>query len=113
MRLHLEMVMAKLVFALAIATLILPGASHAQATLDMTQVTCANYLAMSPDQSRIFSAWMSGWYNQKFGYTTVGFDDFGGNVASVQQWCAGNPPATIMAALDRSIPRPGPPTGQI
>jgi hypothetical protein len=48
------MVMRKLVFALAIATLILPGASHAQATLDMTQVTCANYLAMSPDQARIF-----------------------------------------------------------
>jgi len=113
MRLHLEMVMGKLVFALAIATLILPGASHAQATLDMTQVTCANYLAMSPDQARIFSAWMSGWYNQKFGYTTVGIDDFGRNVASVRQWCAGNQQSTIMAALDRSSPQPGSPTGQI
>ena len=109
----LEMVMGKFVFALTTATLILPSGGHAQATLDMTQVTCANYLAMSPDQARIFSAWMSGWYNQKFGYTTVGFDDFGRNVASVRQWCAGNPQATIMAALDRSAPQAGPPTGQI
>jgi hypothetical protein len=100
------MVMGKLVFALAIATLILPGASHAQATLDMTQVTCANYLAMSPDQARIFSAWMSGWYNQKFGYTTVGIDDFGRNVASVRQWCAGNQQSTIMAAWTAQVHNP-------
>jgi len=105
--------MGKLLFALATAISILPGTGHAQATLDMTQVTCANYLAMPPDQARIFSAWMSGWYNQKFGYTTVGFDDFGRNVSSVRQWCTGNPSATIMAALDRSIPQPGPPTGQV
>ena len=105
--------MGKLVFVLAIAISMLPRSAHAQATLDMTQVTCANYLAMPPDQARIFSAWMSGWYNQKFGYTTVGFDDFGRNVSSVRQWCTGNPQATIMAALDRSIPQPGPPTGQV
>jgi hypothetical protein len=105
--------MGKFAYALAIAISILPNGGHAQATLDMTQVTCANYLAMPPDQARIFSAWMSGWYNQKFGYTTVGFDDFARNVASVRQWCTGNPQATIMAALDRSMPQPGPPTGQI
>jgi len=73
--------MRKLAFGLALAISILPSAGHAQATLDMTQVTCANYLAMSPDQARVFSAWMSGWFNQRWGYTTVGFDDFGRNVA--------------------------------
>ena len=104
--------MRKLIFGLALATLILPGAGHAQVTLDMTQVTCANYLAMPPSQARLFSAWMSGWFNQRFGYVTVGFDDFARNIASVSQWCASNPPATIMAALGRSTPQPAP-TGQI
>ena len=104
--------MRKLVFGLALATLILPSAGHAQVTLDMTQVTCANYLAMPPSQARVFSAWMSGWFNQRFGYVTVGFDDFARNIASVSQWCAGNPQATIMAALGRSTPQPAP-TGQI
>ncbi|MGC2081004.1 MAG: hypothetical protein WA728_34335 [Xanthobacteraceae bacterium] len=55
-------------------------------TLDMTQVTCANYLAMSSDQAHVFSAWISGWFNQKFGYITVGFDDFSRNVVSIRQW---------------------------
>ena len=104
--------MRKLVFGLALATSILPSAGHAQVTLDMTQVTCANYLAMPPSQARVFSAWMSGWFNQRFGYVTVGFDDFARNIASVSQWCAGNPQATIMAVLGRSTPQPAP-TGQI
>ena len=105
--------MRKLVFGLALATSLVPSAGHAQVTLNMTQVTCANYLAMSPSQARVFSAWMSGWFNQRFGYITVGFDDYARNVASVRQWCTGNPEATIMSALERSIPQPGPPTGQI
>jgi hypothetical protein len=33
-------------------------------------VTCAQYLAMPPEQSSVFAAWMSGWYNQKMGYTS-------------------------------------------
>jgi hypothetical protein len=109
------MVMGKLAFVIVIAIAIatLPGAGHAQEREDMTQVTCTNYLIMSPDMARTFSAWMSGWYNQKFGYTTVGLDDYDKNVASVRQWCTDNPQATIMAALNRSVPQPGPPTGLI
>jgi hypothetical protein len=106
------MVMGKFAFALAIGISILPGTGHAQEKEDMTQLTCTNYLMMSPDLARIYSAWMSGWYDQKFGYTTIGLDDFAKNVAGVRQWCTDNPQATIMAALDHSIPQPGPPTGQ-
>jgi len=91
--------MRKLDFGLAVAISILPTVGHAQATLDTTQVTCASYVAMSPDQARIFSAWISGWFNQKWGYTTVGFEDFGRNVASVRQWCTGNPQATGLGAF--------------
>jgi HdeA/HdeB family len=110
----LEILMRRLTFSFVVAISILaPSAGHAQATLNMTQVTCANYLAMSPDQARVFSAWMSGWFNQRWGYITVGFEDFARNVASVRQWCTGNPQATIMGALEHSIPQPGPPTGQI
>ena len=100
--------MSKLVFVLAIAISMLLGTAHAQERQDMTEVTCTNYLIMSPNMSRTFSAWMSGWYNQKFGYTTIGLDDYDKNVASVRQWCTDNPQATIMAALDRSVPQPAP-----
>jgi HdeA/HdeB family len=98
--------------ALLVAALILwgmpSGSSHAQATLDMTRVTCADYLAMPPDRSEIFSAWMSGWFNQRLGYVSVGLSDFQRNVASIKQWCTTSPAATIMGALESSRIAPAP-----
>ena len=105
--------MRKVLLCAVVAITFAPGASQAQVTLDMSRVTCADYLAMSPAQTGIFSAWMSGWFNHKWGYTTVGFDDFARNVASVRQWCTTSPRGTVMAALDRSIPQPAPPGAQV
>jgi hypothetical protein len=105
--------MCKLLMWLAAVLVIAPGSARAQATIDLSQVTCADYLAMTPGQSRIFSAWGSGWFNHRFGYVTVGLDDYAKNVASIQQWCTGNPRVTVMSALERTIIQPGPPRGQI
>jgi hypothetical protein len=99
--------MRKLVCCLALAATIVPGSGHAQVTIDMTRVTCAEYLAMSPDQARVFSAWMSGWFNQKLGYVWVDMGDYAKNVASVRQWCATFPRETVMSGLERSNPRKG------
>jgi HdeA/HdeB family len=99
----LKTLMLGLVCGLAPTASLLPNAGHAKVTLDMTQMTCASYLAMSPSQARVFSAWMSGWFNQ-----ITGSDDFARNTASISQWCSGNPQATIMADLERSTPQPAP-----
>ena len=58
--------MRKLICGLALAATLVPGAAHAQMTLDMSRINCAEYLAMPADRSEIFSAWMSGWFNQRF-----------------------------------------------
>jgi hypothetical protein len=102
----------KLLISLVVAATITPDSSQAQVTIDMSRITCADYVAMSASQARIFSAWMSGWFNHKWGYTTMGLDDFARNVASVRQWCTTSPQATVMGALERSIPQPAP-GGQI
>ena len=105
--------MRKLMLGLVLAVAIAPVSGHAQMTIDMTRVTCADYLAMPPDRADIFSAWMSGWFNQRFGYVSVGMNDFERNIASVRQWCTMNQQRTIMAALEQSPPQPGPPGGQV
>jgi hypothetical protein len=102
------MTMRKVLLCLAVAMTFTPGSSQAQVTLDMSRITCADYVGMLPAQARIFSAWMSGWFNHKWGYTTMGLDDFASNVASVRQWCTASPQATVMGALERSIPQPAP-----
>ena len=97
--------MKKLVFCLTLAAAMASAVAHAQVTIDMSRVTCAQYLAMPPAQSADFSAWMSGWFNQKNGYVFVDLNAYARNVANVKSWCASNPAQTVMAGLQRSTTR--------
>ena len=60
---------------------LVPSIGQAQVMVEMPLVTCAQYLAMPPEQSSIFAAWMSGWYNQKMGYTYIDIQAYERNVA--------------------------------
>ena len=88
--------------ALLFAIVMLPSAAHAQLIIDMNRLTCAQFLAMSPQQERIYSAWMSGWFNQKTGYAWVDLNAYERNFANVRQWCATSPGQTVMEGLKRS-----------
>ena len=79
-----------------------PATSHAQIAVDMSRLMCGQYLAMSPDQSRIYAAWMSGWFNQKMGTTYVNFEAYERNVESVKAWCGTNPNELVMTGLQRA-----------
>ena len=60
-----------LVLCLTVGGAFLPSIGRTQVMIDMSKVTCADYLAMPPNQARTFSAWMSGYFNQKLGYAWV------------------------------------------
>ena len=94
--------MRKLIFGLALATSILPSASHAQVTLDMTKVTCANYLAMSPSQARTFSAWMSGYFRASRSEPVFDFQRFANNKKAVGNYCKKYGGETLMSAIQKS-----------
>jgi hypothetical protein len=92
-------------FGLASAAALVSSAAQAQGKsegkVDMARITCAEYLAMSPRDDAIFSAWMSGWFNQKKGYVTLDLDVYKRNVSSVKAWCANNPTQSVMASIER------------
>jgi len=79
-----------------------PTKSQAQYAINMSLVTCTQYLALPPERSRIFSAWMSGWFNQKTGYTYVNLEAYARNVENVKAWCAANPGELVMTGLQRA-----------
>jgi hypothetical protein len=91
--------MKKTAIILAMATMCAPSVSRAQIVIDMGKVTCSEYLAMTPEGEKVFSAWMSGWFNQKKGFTTVDLDAYARNVANVKKWCAANPKDSVMGGL--------------
>ena len=87
--------------------------AHAQITYDVSKVSCADYTAMDPVASQDFSAWMSGWFNQRANDTTLNLEGYHKNVANVQAWCASNPKANLMAGLEAAAAKakngvPGP-----
>ena len=90
------------IYGLTLAAALAPSLANAQVKIDMTLVTCAQYLAMPPDQAADFAAWMSGWFNQKNGYVWVNLQAYARNVANVKAYCASNPGDTVMAALQRA-----------
>lgn len=87
------------------AVAIMPAFAQAQVLVDMTRITCGEYATLPPEQSRIFSAWMSGWFNQKTGYAWVDLNAYERNVANVRQFCATYPNEMVMTALQRATSR--------
>jgi len=93
---------SKFVLGLAVAGAVASPAARAQVVIDMSRVTCADYLAMTPEQSRVFSAWMSGYFNQKTGYTWIDLGAYERNIANIKQWCASYPQEKVMTGLERA-----------
>ena len=87
---------------LVVGTMLVPSIGQAQMMVEMPLVTCAQYLAMPPEQSSVFAAWMSGWFNQKMGYTYVNLEAYARNVANMRAWCASNPGELVMTGLQRA-----------
>ena len=87
----------------AFAISLLPVAANAQITIDMGAIRCDQYLAMSPAQSRDFSAWMSGWFSYQTRRTFVDLVWHQSNIAKLKAWCQFHPQEGVMAGLQREI----------
>ena len=94
--------MKKLAYGVAIVGAIAPSLAQAQLKIDMTLVSCAQYVAMPPDQAANFAAWMSGWFNRKQGYAWINLEAYARNVANVKAYCVANPNEKVMNALQRA-----------
>jgi hypothetical protein len=93
---------SKFVWCLALVGIMVPSIGRAQLMVNMSLVTCTQYLAMPPEQSSVFSAWMSGWFNQKTGYTYINLQAYARNLENVKAWCASNPGELVMTGLQRA-----------
>jgi hypothetical protein len=89
--------------SVALAISLLPLAAKAQLTINMKQIKCDQYLAMSPDMSRDFSAWMSGWFSYQTRRTFVDLALHQTNIANVKAWCQYHPQESVMTGLQNAI----------
>jgi hypothetical protein len=89
-------------WVVALLVIVMQTTGRAQVAINMSRVTCADYLAMTPEQSDVFGAWVGGYFNQKTGYTWIDLGAQRRNVASVKAWCAAYPSEFVMTGLARA-----------
>jgi hypothetical protein len=90
-----------LALALGVAGTIASCPAHAQLKIDVSRVTCTEFLAMQPDQARAFSGWMSGYFNQKSGRAVIDFAVYEITLVQLKEWCVSHPENVVMKALER------------
>lgn len=88
--------------ALVLAAGGIPSSASAQLSVRMGDIKCEQYLAMSPEQSRNFSSWLSGWYSYQTGKTTIDLVSHQKNIAKIKDWCKFNRRETVMSGLNRA-----------
>ncbi len=91
---------------LALAAVLCCGTSavQAQVMVDMSKMTCGDYRKLPPHTAKVVTAWMSGWANQKRGFNKVDLTAHPQNVAAVERYCNFNSGATLMSAIEKSLP---------
>jgi hypothetical protein len=88
---------------MAFAISLLSVTANAQLTIDMNAIQCSQYLAMSPEMSRDFSAWMSGWFSYQTRRTFVDLLLHQKNIANLKAWCQYHPQDSVMTGLQTAI----------
>ena len=76
--------------------------TRAQAMIDMTMITCKQYLELDRDRQDIVASWMSGYFNAARNNAVLDTARFERNKKAVTTHCRRNRAETLMSAIQRS-----------
>jgi acid stress chaperone HdeB len=76
--------------------------ARAQAVIDMTMITCKQYLESPRDRQDIIASWMSGYFNAARNNAVLDTSRFERNKATVTSYCKRNRAETLMSAIQRN-----------
>lgn len=76
--------------------------ARAQVVLDMTMLTCRQYLEADKARQDLIAAWMSGYFNAAKNNPVFNTTLFTSNRNRVTAYCKKHRPETLMSAIQRS-----------
>ena len=94
-----EKIRSDLVDAAARAFAVLPA--RAQVTIDVSKITCQQYVLFTVADPRDIAMWLSGYYNSKRNNTVLDTQEFRERARKVMEYCQLNPKTTVMEAVER------------
>ena len=93
---RLIVVVTGLIFGLGLAS-----DARAQVTLDVSKVTCDQYVGYKITNPQNIAIWLSGYYNGKRGNTIVDTQGLAAHAKKLQDFCLRNPATPVMQATER------------
>jgi acid stress chaperone HdeB len=87
-----------LMVAATIFALELPSESRAQVTLDLSKVTCDQFMGYKITDPQNIAIWLSGYYNGMRGNTVVDTQGLDTNFKKLRDFCLRNPATSVMEA---------------
>ncbi len=86
---------------LALATLPLP--SQAQVKVDMSNMTCGDWLGYTPEQQNFVRYWLSGYYSAAANMPVLNYKRLQANTAKLAAFCKKNKSNTLATAIKKAI----------
>jgi acid stress chaperone HdeB len=89
-----------------VAAAMMAGAAmpaKAQVVLEMSAVTCEDYLKSNPEEQDILASWLSGYYHASKNVATVDLRKAKANVKVVTKYCKANKKETLMNAVEKKL----------
>lgn len=91
---------ASILFAATVALLSVPA--HAE-VLDLSTLTCEQFLKGGDDEIKMVLTWMDGWYKGDQDEAIIDTDVFVENAKKFGQFCAANPTISIVNAAEKIL----------
>ena len=77
--------------------------AQAQTTIDISKITCEQWLAFKVADPDHIALWLSGYFNGRRDNTVVEVQSFKKNIDSVRELCIRSPNMLIMKAVENKI----------
>jgi len=95
-----RLVQAWVVLSLS-AVAVMPA--HAQVTIDVSKITCEQYILFRVADPHDIAMWLSGYYNSKRNNTVLDTQEFRDHAQKVMDYCQLNLKTTVMDAVEKVL----------
>jgi acid stress chaperone HdeB len=98
-----EIIMKSTGAILLAAALVLPSVPAHAVVLDLSTMTCKQFIEGSPDEIKMVLTWMDGWYKGDSDEAIIDTDVFVANAKKFGTFCAANPSISIVNAAEKIL----------
>ena len=95
--------MLRIVLAAASAAAIAFASPTFAANVDLSTITCKQFLALDKDNIAVYITWLDGYYKEENDPPVIDFDSFQKNSQALGQYCGSHPDEGLITAADQSF----------